>query len=121
MDDDVLTRLRTAMVALESKMAYQTLALDVSQKTSIADSFVICSAGSERHAQAVADEVLRLLREQGCRPLAVEGYTLGSWILLDYGDFILHVFQEERREYYALERLWGDALDITAHLLPSRS
>jgi ribosome-associated protein len=114
MHPDVLNRLRTLAAALDAKKGYQVLALDVSERTSIADAFVICSAGSTRQAQALADEVERVLREQGARPLAVEGYAQGSWVLMDYGDFVLHVFLEERRAYYALERLWGDAPDITA-------
>lgn len=117
MEPDVMTQLRPAVAALEDKKAFHLVALDVSRQTSIADAFVICSVGSQRHAQAVADEVAQALRERGTRPLAVEGYPQGSWILMDYGDFIVHVMQEERREYYALERLWGDAPDITAELL----
>lgn len=117
MKADVMTQLRPMMAALEDKKAFHLMVLDVSRKTSIADAFVICSVGSQRHAQAVADEVERVLREHGTRPLAVEGYPQGTWILLDYVDFIVHVFQEERREYYALERLWGDAPDITAGLV----
>jgi ribosome-associated protein len=106
---------------MEEKKAYQLLALDVSERTSIADAFVICSVGSQRHAQAVADEVDRTLMAHGVRALSVEGYPQGTWILMDYGDFILHVFQEERREFYGLERLWGDAPEITATLQSSSS
>lgn len=116
MDPEVLSRLRPAIRALEEKKAYQLLALDVSERTSIADAFVICSVGSQRQAQAVADEVDRALVAQGIRALSVEGYPQGTWILMDYGDFILHVFQEERREFYGLERLWGDAPAITVAL-----
>ena len=119
MDPEVLSRLRPAIRALEEKKAYQLLALDVSERTSIADAFVICSVGSQRQAQAVADEVDRALVAQGIRALSVEGYPQGTWILMDYGDFILHVFQEERREFYGLERLWGDAPAITAVLQAS--
>jgi ribosome-associated protein len=116
MDAEVLSRLRQVVAAMEAKKAYQLLALDVSGKTSIADAFVICSVGSPRQAQAVADEVDRVLAQEGVHALSVEGYLYGSWILMDYGDFVLHIFLEERREYYGLERLWGDAPDITAAL-----
>jgi ribosome-associated protein len=119
MDADLIARLRSAVAALEAKKAFQILALDVSDKTSIADVFVFCSVGSQRQAQAVSDEVVRALREVGARPLSVEGHQQGSWVLLDYGDFVLHVFDEERREYYALDRLWGDAPAITASLAPT--
>jgi ribosome-associated protein len=116
MDSEVLTRLRPVVRAMEDKKAYQLLALDVSARTSIADAFVICSVGSQRQAQAVADEVDRALAALGVRALSVEGYLQGTWILMDYGDFILHVFQEERRDFYGLERLWGDAPEITSKL-----
>ena len=113
MDPDVGARLRAAGVALEAKKAYHLLALDLSARTSITDAFVLCSVGSTRQAQAVADEVDRRLTADGARALSVEGYAQGNWILMDYGDFVLHIFLEERREFYALERLWGDAPDIT--------
>ena len=114
MRPDVLQVLRLAAAALAAKKAYSVLALDVTAQTSIADAFVLCSVGSSRQAQAVADEVERALKERGERPLSIEGYAQGSWVLMDYGDFVLHVFLEERREYYGLERLWGDAPNITA-------
>jgi ribosome-associated protein len=113
MESELLARLRLAFAALDAKKAYHLLALDVSEKTSIAESFLICSVGSQRQAQAVADEVDRALAAAGARTLSVEGYTQGTWVLMDYGDFVLHIFQEDRREYYALERLWGDAPEVT--------
>ncbi len=116
MDREVMARLRHAVAAAEDKKAYHLLALDISARTSIADAFVICSAGSSRQSQAIADAVQRDLRDLGARPLAVEGHGQGSWILMDYGDFVLHVFLEETRSFYGLERLWGDAPDITAEL-----
>lgn len=120
MDADILARLRTAAAALDEKKAFHILALDVSAKTSIAASFLFASVGSQRQAQAAVDEVDRALVAVGCRALGVEGYAQGSWILMDYGDFLLHVFLEETREYYGIERLWGDAPDITAAVLPAR-
>lgn len=116
MDAEVFSRLQKAVAAMEAKKAYHLLALDVSAKTSIAEAFILCSVGSPRQAQAVADEVNRVLALQGIHALSVEGYLTGSWILMDYGDFLVHVFLEERREYYGLERLWGDCPDVTAAL-----
>lgn len=116
MDAEVFARLQKVVAAMEAKKAYHLLALDVSGKTSIADAFVLCSVASSRQAQAVADEVDRVLAQAGVHALSVEGYLYGTWILMDYGDFVLHIFQEDRREYYGLERLWGDAPDITAAL-----
>ena len=121
MNADVLDQVRLAAAAVDAKKAFDVVALDVSSRTSIADAFVICSVGSTRQAQAVADEVERQLAAVGEKPLSVEGYAQGSWVLLDYGDLVLHVFLEERREFYALERLWGDAPDVTARLAGART
>ncbi len=120
MDSEVLESLRTATAALEDKKAFHLVAYDVSSRSSIADAFLLCSVGSVRQARAVADEVDRALVSGGLRALAVEGYSQGGWILMDYGYFLLHIFIEEKREYYALERLWGDAPEITAELRPDR-
>jgi len=120
MDAEILSLLRTAAAALDDKKAFHLLALDVSARTSIAEAFLFASVGSQRQAQAAVDEVDRALVAAGRRALGVEGYTQGSWILMDYGDFLLHVFLEETREYYGIERLWGDAPDITAAVAPSR-
>lgn len=119
MESELLARLRLAYAALDAKKAYHLVALDVSEKTSIAESFVICSVGSQRQAQAVADEVDRVLATAGARTLSVEGYAQGTWVLMDFGDFVLHIFQEDRRDYYALERLWGDAPEVTELLRAS--
>jgi ribosome-associated protein len=119
MESELLARLRLAFAALDGKKAYHLLALDVSERTSIAEAFVICSVGSQRQAQAVADEVDRLMAAAGACTLSVEGYAQGGWVLMDYGDFVLHIFLEERREYFALERLWGDAPEVTALLRPT--
>ncbi|GBC79749.1 Ribosomal silencing factor RsfS [bacterium HR09] len=121
MDAEIFSRLQKVVAAMEAKKAYHLLALDVSGKTSIADAFVLCSVASSRQAQAVADEVDRVLAQAGVHALSVEGYLHGTWILMDYGDFVLHIFQEDRREYYGLERLWGDAPDITAALRPQQN
>ena len=66
------------------------------------------AAGSERQVSAIADEIQRQLREEGRRPLQVEGKARAEWVLMDYGDVVIHVFTEERRAYYGLEGLWGD-------------
>jgi ribosome-associated protein len=119
MESELLARLRLVFGALDGKKAYHVLALDVAERTSIAEAFVICSVGSQRQAQAVADEVDRVMAAAGARTLSVEGYGQGGWILMDHGDFVLHIFLEERREYFALERLWGDAPEVTAQLRPT--
>lgn len=95
------------------RKAEKLMVLRLEGLTSMADFFVLSSATNERQAQALADGVEEAMRKGGRRPFSVEGYQGGSWILLDYGDVVFHVFQEEARRFYALERLWGDAPDAT--------
>lgn len=115
MTDPIQQRVRTAVQAAMDKKAFDLTVLGVADLTSIADFFVLCSANTERQTQAIADSVMEKVRsEEGAKPLLVEGTTPGRWILIDYGDFIVHVFTEECRRYYGLERLWGDAPNMTA-------
>ena len=114
MTDPIQRRVHTAVSAALDKKATDLDVLQVNELTSIADYFVICSAGNERQAQAIADSVQEKLRaDDSVKPLLVEGTTPGRWILLDYGDFIFHVFTEDCRRFYGLERLWGDAPNVT--------
>lgn len=114
MTDPIQQRVRTAVQAALDKKAFDLNVLAVSELTSIADYFVLCSANTERQTQAIADSVMEKVRnEASVKPLLVEGTTPGRWILIDYGDFIVHVFTEECRRYYGLERLWGDAPNMT--------
>lgn len=107
-------RVRLAVAAALDTKAVDLRIRHLAPVTDFTDYFVVCSATNERQAQAIADHVEERLRESGARALHVEGYPHGQWILLDYGDLILHVFLEERRHYYALERLWADSPDVTA-------
>lgn len=77
--------------------------------TSLADFFVICSAESEPQIRAIIDATEESLSKEGARPLGVEGREAGSWVLVDFNDVILHIFRKETREFYDLDRLWGDA------------
>ena len=104
-----LAKLRLALDAAQDKAAEDPLALDVRDVVSFADTFLILTGRSDRHVQAIADDVLATLSTHGEEPLGVEGQTEGRWVLLDFGDLIVHVFQREVREAYALERLWSDA------------
>ena len=111
--------MRLAVAAALDKKAFDLDVLSVGDLTSIADYFILTSATSERQAQAIADSVLERLRaEMKVKPLLVEGSTPGRWILLDFGDFIVHVFTEDCRRFYGLERLWGDAPNVTADYVP---
>jgi ribosome-associated protein len=93
----------------EDRKAEDILVLNVSELTTIADLFVICSGRSERQVQAIADAVTEKASEAGRKPLGVEGYNAGRWILIDLGDVVVHTFVPEERHLYRLERLWGDA------------
>ena len=102
-------KLLIAAEAASERKASDIVALDIRAIASFAEFFLICSGTNTRQVQAIADEVLERLRADGSRPLNTEGYESGTWILLDYGDFIVHVFTEESRQFYQLERLWRDA------------
>jgi len=104
-----LVKLRLALDAAQDKVAEDPLALDVRDVVSFADTFLILTGRSDRHVQAIADAVLAAFDARGEKPLGVEGQNEGRWVLLDFGDLIVHVFQREVREAYALERLWSDA------------
>ncbi|MDQ2711153.1 MAG: ribosome silencing factor [Acidobacteriota bacterium] len=80
--------------------------------TSFTDYFVICSATNPRQAQAICDEIHRELKELGELPVSFEGYDQAEWILMDYGDFLVHVFSEHARAFYDLERLWRHAREV---------
>jgi len=102
---------RLAEAAVEKK-ARDLVGLDVHQLTSFTDAFLLATGTSDRHVRSVADAVLEASKEMGRSPLGVEGYDEGRWVLIDLNEVVVHVFQEEVREYYDLERLWGDAPPI---------
>lgn len=87
--------------------------LDLRKLSSIADYFVVCSADSDRQVKAIADEIDKVLHEQGIKCFHKEGFESLNWILLDYFDVVVHIFRNESRSYYNLEKLWGDAPVIT--------
>ena len=106
--------LRTAACAAGDKKAFQIVGFEVGALASYTDHLLICSGASDRQVAAIADEIRRRLRDTGIRPLHVEGEGRAGWVLLDYGDFVVHVFTEERRAYYGLDGLWGDAPKLEA-------
>jgi len=101
--------LKIAVQAAEDKKAEDITVLDIREVSIIADYFVICSGRSRTHAQAIAENIQERMEEAGRFVLRREGFREGSWVLLDYGDVIVHVFQDAERQFYKLERLWGDA------------
>jgi ribosome-associated protein len=98
-----------AVTAAREKKAIDLQVLDLRDLDSFTDFFVICSGQNVRQVQAIADAVEDGLRKDQVRPAHVEGFARAEWVLLDYFDFVVHVFSRERREFYALERLWGSA------------
>ncbi len=100
----------TAAHAASSKKAERIVILDVSQQLVITDHFVICHGNNDRQVRTIAEEVERVLLErERIKPFRREGQQEGRWVLLDYIDFVVHVFNVDEREYYDLERLWSDA------------
>jgi ribosome-associated protein len=94
------------------KKASDIVMLRTAEVTSMADFFVICSGRSDRQVQSLARTIVDQLREQGVRPLGVEGLSSGRWVLVDYASVIVHLFTPQEREYYGLERLWSDATQV---------
>ena len=95
--------------AAGEKKATDIVILDLRQIASFTEYFVLCTGANARQVSAIADSVEEQLRKAGKRPLHTEGYSSAEWILLDYGDFIVHIFSSASRRFYDLERLWRDA------------
>ncbi len=103
------TAVRVAARAAFDKKAVDVVVLDLQGLSGIADFFLVCSARSTTQADTIADAMRAELRTQGVRPRHSEGSAESGWLLLDYGDVVIHIFLEATRAFYALERLWGDA------------
>jgi ribosome-associated protein len=109
-----------AAMAASDKLAQDVIAFDVTEQLAIADVFLLCSGATDRQVKAIVDSVQERLLPLDGRPLRREGEREGRWVLLDYGDLVVHVMQTEDRAYYALERLWKDcpAVDVAVGVLP---
>ena len=109
-----------AVRALDSKKGHGIKALRTGDLTTLADYFVICTGSSNTQIKALADAVEKALDEAGEQPHHVEGHRSGTWVLMDYSCVIVHIFTEETRQFYDLERLWRDAeeVDLSGILLP---
>jgi ribosome-associated protein len=111
---------RLAIECAAEKKAFDMRVLDLRDIASFTEVFIIASGANQRQVQAIADEIQDQLKKQlQTRPIRIEGYGTGEWSLLDYGDFIVHIFNKEAREFYDLERLWRDArkVELPAELL----
>ncbi|MDR6864427.1 ribosome silencing factor [Pedococcus sp. NPDC057267] len=110
--DRSLELAKTAALAADDKLATTVVGLDVSEQLALTDVFVIVSGSSERQVGSIVDEVEDKLREQGAKPLRREGERDGRWVLLDFGDIVVHVQHDDEREFYELERLWKDCPEV---------
>ena len=106
-------RILTALHAASDKKANNTVVLDLRDIASFTDYFVITSGMNERQVQAISDEVFEKLKRDGSPAARVEGYKRAEWILLDYGDFVVHVFEDKARKFYDLERLWRESKRVS--------
>lgn len=111
-------QIRVAVGLAQDRKADAIQVLNLGKISDFTDYFLICSGSNERQVQAIGEAIVKGLRDLGSRPLHTEGQNLGRWILLDYGgDLVIHVFLDETRRHYSLERLWADAPDETERFL----
>jgi len=110
---DIPDRVRQAVAAASARKAVDLRVLDLAEVSDFTDFFLIMSGTSERQVKALADSVDEVLRARKVRPLHTEGHRQGTWVLMDYGDFVVHIFQGDTRKFYGLESLWGDAPEVT--------
>ena len=106
---DRLTKISVINEAAQDRKGERIVALDMREVSSFADTFILATGTSDRNLRAIADSIHAALTKRGERPLGIEGYDEGRWILIDCGDVIIHLFQQEIRNHYDLERLWSDA------------
>ena len=114
-----LEAIKLAAAAADDKKGLQIVALNVYDLTTIADYFLFVTATSRTHVQAINQAIDEAMSKAGREPLQVEGRQEGQWILMDYADVIIHIFLGEQREFYGLERLWGDAPQVDLSLTPN--
>jgi len=111
---DIRQQVALAVKAIEGKKGENVVILEMDRSSgAFTDYFILCSATNPRQIQAIADDVQKQLSDAGQRPNSVEGYNQAEWVLLDYVDFVLHVFSERARQFYDLERLWKSARKLT--------
>ncbi|HEV8135565.1 MAG TPA: ribosome silencing factor [Pyrinomonadaceae bacterium] len=121
--DQLDERVVLALHAAAEKKAIDPTVLDLREIASFTDFFFITSGANERQVQAISDEVYETLKKAGSTAARVEGYKTAEWILLDYGDFVVHVFEQKARTFYDLERLWRESkrVELPAGLFPDTS
>jgi ribosome-associated protein len=116
--DHAVQLVHAAALAAADKLATDQLAFDVSEQLAITDAFLLATGANDRQVRAIVDEIEDKLRELEAKPIRREGHRDGRWVLLDYGDVVIHVQHSEEREFYALERLWRDCptIDLPAEV-----
>ncbi len=108
-DEQIFEQVKLSVHCASEKKAEAIVVLKLVELTEFTDFFVICSGNSTRQVQAIADEIIDQLKKVKVRPLHTEGYQSGEWVLIDYGAFVVHIFVDQARKFYDLERLWRDA------------
>ncbi len=104
---------KLALTCASDKKAFNTVAIDLREIASFTEFFLITTGANQRQVQAIADEIEEQLKKQlSTKPVRTEGYNTADWVLMDYGDFIVHIFEQKAREFYDLERLWRDAKKV---------
>ena len=113
-----MNKLEIIIKAMDEKLAENITAIDMQAVSPLFDAFIICSAGNDRLLQAIQDNIEEKCEEQGIYVNTIEGKKKSKWVLMDYGDIIIHIFQPQEREAYSLEKLWADMprIDITEYL-----
>jgi ribosome-associated protein len=115
MSSEIRQQVARAVKAIEGKKGEDVVILEMDRSSgAFTDYFIVCSGSNPRQIQAIVDDVQKQLSEDGQRPNSVEGYNQAEWVLLDYVDFVLHVFSERARKFYDLERLWKSARRLSA-------
>jgi ribosome-associated protein len=110
---DLDENVQLAILCADEKKALNLVALDLREIASFAEFFIIASGTNQRQVQAISDEINEQLKKHlQSRPVRIEGYNAAEWVLMDYGDFIVHIFDKDAREFYDLERLWRDAKKV---------
>ena len=111
--DDLDENVKLALHCASDKKAFNLTVVDLREIASFTEFFVIAGGANQRQVQAIADEIQEQLKKQlDERPIRIEGYNAAEWILMDYGDFVIHIFEQKAREFYDLERLWRDARKV---------
>lgn len=113
---DYIHKVRMIVNLMEEKQARNTIALDMHEKNSLTEALIIVSAVNYRHAQALADWLLEKFSENSIEFLGLEGYHPGSWILIDCNDIVIHIFQQEFRDFYNIEGLWSESPRIVSEM-----